>query len=354
VIADVLRRGIATGHSALDRLGGLGGRGTPRAAAAPAPRAGLPAAPQSAAPGSPDRVTFAQLLALRPAGEALKLATPRVQAVAAGGHLSAFKGRGVEFDESRPYQPGDDLRTMDWRVTARTGKPHTKVFREERNRPVIVWLDLRASMLFGTRGAYKGVRAAEAAAIVAWSAAGNGDRFGGLVFSEYEHHELRPRLGRRPVLQMLQLVASDAFFGRGNREPEEGAERSADRALLRLTRVARPGSLIFLLSDFRDLGSDAERHFRQLASHGDVYFVHVFDPVEAELPPPGRYRIQSGDRTFSIDTSDPALRERYHAQFAARRDRLAALARLPGAHLIDCATVDEPRAVLTQRFRSRS
>lgn len=297
-----------------------------------------------------DRVTLEQLVALKSAGESLKLATPRVQALVSGGHLSSFKGRGVEFDESRPYQPGDDLRTMDWRVTARTGKAHTKVFREERNRPVIVWLDLRAPMLFGTREAFKGVRAAEVAAIVAWSAAANGDRFGGLVFSESEHHELRPRLGRRPVLQMLQLISGGAFFGApARREPPEAG---ADHALLRLTRVARPGSLIFLISDFRGLGDDADRHFRQLASHGNVYLVHVYDPVEAELPPPGRYRIQAGDTVFSVDTADAALRARHRAQFDERRRRLAALARVPGIDLIDCATTDDPRAVLAQRFRS--
>ena len=133
------------------------------------------------------------------------MTAPRVRAVAAsGGHLSPYKGRGVEFDESRPYQPGDDLRTIDWRVTARTGKPHTKVFREERNRPVFVWLDLRRPMLFATRGAYKGVRAAEMAALIAWSAVANGDRLGGLVFSETQHHELRPALGLRSALRLFQ------------------------------------------------------------------------------------------------------------------------------------------------------
>ena len=302
----------------------------------------------------PDRVTLGQLVALKPAGESLRLAMPRVQALAAGGHLSAFKGRGVEFDESRPYQAGDDLRTMDWRVTARTGKPHTKVFREERNRPVIVWLDLRSAMLFGTQGAFKGVRAAEVAAIVAWSAAANGDRFGGLVFSEFEHHEQRPRLGRRPVLQMLQRIAGGSFFAPPSGTSAEGAGASADHALLRLTRVARPGSLIFMLSDFRGLGDEADRHFRQLASHGDVYLVHVYDPVEAELPPPGQYRIKAGDRVFSVDTTDTALRERYRAQFEARRQRLAALARVPGIHLIDCETSADPRTLLSQRFRRRT
>ena len=121
----------------------------------------------SAVERSPVSVDLKGLIDLKPGGEAIRLTAPRVRAFAAGGNLSPFKGRGVEFDESRPYQPGDDLRTMDWRVTARTGKPYTKVFREERNRPVIVWLDLRSSMLFATRRAYKAVAAAELAGLIA-------------------------------------------------------------------------------------------------------------------------------------------------------------------------------------------
>ena len=308
--------------------------------------------PVEAGAAAPDRVTLEHLIRLKPAGELLKLAAPRVRALAAGGHVSPFKGRGVEFDESRPYQPGDDLRTMDWRVTARTGKPHTKVFREERNRPVIVSLDLRAPMLFGTKGAYKAVRAAEAAALIGWSAVANGDRLGGLVFNETEHHERRPRLGRRAALTLMQLIAEEMLWSPARTAPANGA--GADHALLRLTRVARPGSLIFVLSDFEGLGPDAERHLRQLASHGDVYLMHFFDPLEAELPPPGRYRIIVGGRSVSIDTSDAALRARYKARFDARRARLDALARLPGIQLIDCGTGDDPRAVLAHRFRSRT
>ncbi|HEX7079893.1 MAG TPA: DUF58 domain-containing protein [Gammaproteobacteria bacterium] len=319
-------------------------------AAKRAPAGRLP--PSGEPSAAPDRVTLDRLIRLKAAGETLTLATPRVRALAAGGHLSAFKGRGVEFDESRPYQPGDDLRTMDWRVTARTGKPHTKVFREERNRPVIVWLDLRAPMLFGTRGVYKAVRAAEAAALVAWSAIGNGDRLGGLVFSETEHHERRPRLGRRAALTLLQLIAENGFWSPAA-SADAASSGAADHALVRLTRVARPGSLAFLFSDFHALGDDADRHLRQLASHGDVFLVHCFDPVEAELPPPGRYRILVGGRSVSIDTSDQALRARYRRQFEARRARLGALARVPGIHVIDCATSDDPRAVLAQRFKSR-
>ncbi|HEU4619413.1 MAG TPA: DUF58 domain-containing protein [Gammaproteobacteria bacterium] len=303
--------------------------------------------------GFPERVTLEALIGLKAAGESIDLGAVRVRSLASGGHLSAFKGRGVEFDESRPYQPGDDLRTMDWRVTARTGKPHTKVFREERNRPVMVWLDLRSSMRFGTRGAFKAVRAAEAAALIAWSAVGNGDRFGALVFSETEHHEQRPRLGRRAALQLLQLVSSEVFWTPNAPDAAAAGRENADHALLRLTRVVRPGALIFLLSDFRGLGPDAERHIRQLARHGEVFLVHVFDPVEAELPPPGRYRIKVGNRSFAIDTADAALRAGYRARFDARRASLAALARVPGVHLVDCATTGDPRVELTRRFKNR-
>ncbi|HZF28621.1 MAG TPA: DUF58 domain-containing protein [Gammaproteobacteria bacterium] len=299
---------------------------------------------------SPVRVGLADLLRLRAAGEAIQLTAPRVRAVGTGGHLSPYKGRGVEFDESRPYQPGDDLRTIDWRVTARTGKPHTKVFREERNRPVFVWLDLRRPMMFATRGAFKGVRATEMAALIAWSATANGDRLGGLVFSEGAHHEVRPGLGMRSALRFFRTICADAFWA-----PESLPEADADaeRALLRLTRVARPGSLIFLLSDFRRLGPDHERHLRQLAGHCDLVLVQFFDPVEAELPPPGRYRIQSAGRSFAIDTGNEATRTRYEQRFAERRAQLAALARAPGVHWIDCATDADVRRVLAQQFRPR-
>ena len=300
---------------------------------------------------SPVEVTLADLVRLRPGGESLKLTAPRIRVATEGGHVSPYKGRGVEFDESRPYQPGDDLRTMDWRVTARTGKPHTKVFREERNRPVFVWLDLRAPMLFATRGAFKGVLAAEMAALVAWSAVANGDRLGGLVFSETEHHELRPALGSRAALRLLQTICTESFW---QAPPLAAAgETDAERALVRLTRVARPGSLIFLLSDFRRLGADTDRHLRQLAGHCDLSLVHFYDAIEAELPPAGRYRIQGIGRTFSIETGNESMRKRYHERFAARRAGLAALARLPGIRVVDCPTDAEPRSLLAQQFRQR-
>jgi uncharacterized protein (DUF58 family) len=301
---------------------------------------------------SPVSVSIEGLIRQKAAGESINISAPRVRVLAAGGHLSSFKGRGVEFDESRPYQAGDDLRTIDWRVTARTGKPHTKIFREERNRPVIAWIDLRRPMMFATRGAYKAVVAAEAAALVAWSAVAHGDRLGGLVFSDTGHHELRPALGRRAALRLLHQIC-DSWQPLGADADEAGPPADMSRALLRLTRVARPGSLICLISDFRNLTEEGERQLRRLAIHSDLLLIHIYDPIEAELPPPGRYRIQLSRRTLAIETGDKAARDRYRRQFEERRARLQQLEKLPSVAVVECRTHEDPRLVLASRFRKQ-
>jgi uncharacterized protein (DUF58 family) len=223
----------------------------------------------------------------------------------------------------------------------------------------LIWLDTGASMMFATRGAYKAVVAARMAALIAWSAVANGDQLGGLVFNESVHEELRPRLGRRAALRLLKLVAaSPAWHGRSvagkaGQERSAGEPGPAQAALERLARVARPGSLVFLLSDFAALDQPFERRLRQLASHCDVQLVQLFDPVEAELPPPGRYRIAMGKRMLSIDTSDEATRERYRTAFEQRREALRMLARLPGMRFIACATHDDPALVLMRHYARR-
>ena len=237
-------------------------------------------------------------------------------------------------------------------MTARTGKPHTKVFREERNRPVFVWLDLRRPMLFATRGAFKGVRAAEVggARRVERGRERRSARRPRVLRDRASRAAARARLARGAA-PVADRSRTESFW----RPPAtaETLETDAERALQRLTRVARPGSLIFLLSDFRRLGADYERHLRQLAGHCDLLLVHCYDAVEAELPPPGRYRIQSVGRSFSIETANEAMRRRYHERFAARRAALEALCRRPGIRMVDCPTDAEPRSVLNQKFRSR-
>jgi uncharacterized protein (DUF58 family) len=203
--------------------------------------------------------------------------------------------------------------------------------------------------MFATRGVFKAVIAAESAAIVAWSAIAHGDRLGGLVFSDSDHHELRPRLGRASALRLFQLVC-DSWHPPST---QATAHASAASSLQRLTRVARPGSLVFLASDFRDLDADSERHLKRLAVHSDLLMMHIYDPVEAELPPPGRYRIHDGSQALPIETGNAAARERYARQFEVRRERLARLQKLPGVAVVECRTDEDPQAALGSRFRKK-
>ena len=250
----------------------------------------------------------------------------------------------MEFDESRLYQPGDDIRNIDWRVTARTGKTHTKLFREERERPVFVWIDLRRPMHFATRGRYKSVLAAQLAALIAWSALGNGDRVGGVIFSEHEHHELKPRRGKTGVLRLINRIVNDSAW---SLPASAGGDRqSLEHALQRLHRVARPGSLIFLISDFRELDSQAEIPLARLCRHNEVAMLFVYDRLEQELPPPGRYRVSDAGREFLVDTSDSHLAGQYREQFRARLDRLRRLSVASGILLLPCRTDAEPLSLL--------
>ena len=163
----------------------------------------------------PVRISLASMIGLRHAARSLPLKATKIRAQRSGGFLSPFKGRGMEFDEVRPYQPGDDIHSLDWKVTARTGKPHTKLFRDERERPILLWVDLRSPMFFATRGMYKAVAAARAAALLAWSAILQGDRLGALIFSEHKHVELRPQRGSAAALHfMKQLVEHPAWTDR--------------------------------------------------------------------------------------------------------------------------------------------
>ena len=163
-------------------------------------------------------VNIPALVRLSDAGRNLPLKTNHALALQGGNYASPFKGRGMEYDESRLYQPGDDIRNLDWRVTARSGRPYTKLFREERERPVYLWVDYRATMFFATRGSYKAVRAAEMASILAWSANNQGDRVGGIVFSDEVHNELKPRRGKAAVLQLINSLVNHPSWENANRK----------------------------------------------------------------------------------------------------------------------------------------
>ncbi len=284
-------------------------------------------------------VAIKDLLRLRAKAQDLGLSPRRkVYSLQAGGYVSPYRGRGIDFEEVRAYLPGDDIRNMDWRVTARTGHPHTKLFREERERPVVLLVDQGPSMQFGTRGAFKSVRAAEAAALVAWAAVDNGDRVGGVIASAPAHAEVRPASREHGALILLRTLASVHAAAL--------ASRSADGyrltpALDRLTRIARPGTLVFLISDFRTLDREGENRLTRLSRHNDLIAVFVYDPLEAQAPPPGRYRVSDGTRFSTLDTAARDLPAAYARRFRARLDHLRDYFRSQGIHFQSVAT-DEP------------
>jgi len=316
---------------------------------------------------SPVSVSQAGLIRLNGPARAIALDVLRINSLQTGAYVSHFRGRGMEFDESRPYQPGDAPRSIDWRVTARSTTAYTKLFREERERPVLVCADLRSNMHFATRGCFKSVNAARAAALIAWAAHHRGDRLGGLIFGDTTHRELKPRLGRRAALRFVHQLAEHRDWPNPNKKGllaphgarpfSEISEKGSDpfaQAMSSLRRVARPGSLVVVISDFIGFDRAAQSYLSSVARHNEVLAVFMNDPLERKLPPPGRYRIVSPDDELSIDTFATAARRDYENEFAQRTEILEKFCHRYGVHLMPMSTDDDPVSTLQTALGRRS
>lgn len=303
---------------------------------------------------SPVSVSQPGLIRLNGPARGIALDVLRVNSLQTGAYVSHFRGRGMEFDESRPYQPGDDPRSIDWRVTARSTTAYTKLFREERERPVLVVVDLRANMHFATQGCFKSVNASRAAALLSWAAHHRGDRLGGLIFGDTTHRELKPRLGRQAALRFVHELVDHPDWQHRERVAGEDEEQPLAQAMSALRRVARPGSLVVILSDFVGFSRSAQSYLSSVARHNEVLAVFLNDPIERELPPPGRYRIVSGEDELAIDTFARAARRDYESAFATRSHELEAFCRRYGAHLMPMSTQDDPVKALQSALGKRS
>lgn len=268
-------------------------------------------------------------------------------AVMAGSHRSTFRGRGIDFDEVRIYQPGDDVRNIDWRVTARTGRPHTKLFREERERPVYLVVDQRQSLFFGSQNAFKSVIAARTAACFAWAVRSHGDRIGGFVFNDSEVQEVRPRDGKRGIQNLFRVLVqfNQTLDGRQIRAD---SRQSFISALQGLNRVVRPGSLVVVISDFLNYDDIAQQHLTLLGRHNDVIAIQIFDSMEKQLPPAGMYGFTDGKRSVRLDTSPKTLRRDYALAWIQRQDHLKQQLANLAIPLIEIETGDH----ITDRLRS--
>ena len=284
-------------------------------------------------------------------GLAVKRQT-RSHALLAGGERSPFKGRGIDFEESRRYQPGDDVRLMDWRVTARTNAPYLKVFREERERPVFLVVDDRQAMHFGTKVAFKSVVAAQAAALLGWASHNRGDRVGGIVFSETDHVELRPKGGRSGILQLLNVLATRTGQPSGHRLEPDSSTTALRSALNRVLKAARPGSLIFILSDFREWDQQSRTALCRLGAHHEVVSLFIYDQIEQVAPPPGSYPITDGQSYGLLQTYSAQTIEAYRQAFSRRYEDVRHLCYSRGIGFVPLVTHQDIFTQLTKGFQT--
>ena len=306
--------------------------------------------------------TLNNLLGLRHAAKDIELfSRRRSRSQLAGASKTLFRGRGLEFEEVRHYQAGDELRAIDWRVTARTGIAYTKLFREERERPVFLLVDQRRSMAFGSRCCFKSVLAAEVAALLSWAALDHNDRIGGLVFNEQRHIDIRPARNRGAALHMLKALDtfSNELVARPTRSVAEPATKQTapaainlEERLAELRRVARPGSAVFIVSDFIDFDDACIKQLHQLARHCDINAILIYDPMEQDLPAQGAMAFTDGIQRRVLNTAARGLRRDFSALFSQRvDDTRTALLRL-GIELNTLSTDSDALSTLTSWYRS--
>jgi uncharacterized protein (DUF58 family) len=272
------------------------------------------------------------------------LTTAMVNDVFAGQYHSAFKGRGIEFEEVREYQPGDDVRTIDWNVTARVGRPFVKSYREERELTVVLLVDVSASQEFGTRSQLKSELVAELGATLAFSAITNNDKVGLILFTDRIERVVPARKGKRHVLRCVRELLYHEPAGR--RTDISGALRYLDRVLTRR-------SVVFLISDF--LAPDFGSALRIVAHRHDLIPVSIRDPREGQLPAVRYLELidpETGERLV-VNSSSRALRRRFEQLSVSRRAGLLAALRSSGLDMIDLMTGEPFVEALTRFFRRR-
>jgi len=251
----------------------------------------------------------------------MQLARRKVSSSAPGNHHSPFRGQGLDFDAVREYVPGDDIRNIDWRVTARTGSPHLKLFKEEKERHTIICADMNAAMRFGTRNTFKSIQAARCAALLGWRALAHQDRLSGCFFGDVSGgvHYFASKRTRQSLCMMLKMLADP---------PTEQHQVSLETALQHICKAAHPGSLIYLISDFMDLSPAflKESSLSRLSKSCDLVFISINDAADQALIPAGIIGFcgQNAEKVY-INTESKKGRETYAAQWDTSRRTLSSV-----------------------------
>ena len=267
-------------------------------------------------------VSLAHLRSLQGAASGLSFLPRQPSASLLNGrHASRLRGRGLNFEEMRDYLPGDDVRSIDWKATARTGKPHVRVFTEERDRPALLVVDQRMSMFFGSQLNMKAVTAAEAAAITAFRVLNASDRVGGIVFNDDSQVDIVPRRSERTVFALLESIV------------EMNSALSADKVVVpapdslngvlgSVARIAHHDHLIIVFSDFDGIDEMTHRRLSGIAAHNDVLLVLVYDPISERIDPGSQTVIGDGRMQAEIDLGSASIREAVNSYTRGRLEKI--------------------------------
>ena len=310
-------------------------------------------------------ITLEQMIALENFSTGFEpTAQRKILSSMSGGHQSRFRGRGMDFNEVRAYQAGDEIKNIDWRVTARTNKVHTKLFTEEKERPVFIVADQSSSLAFGSKTAFKSVTVSYTAALLAWSSNRSSDRVGGIIFSDYDHRELKPKEGKKSILRYLKtlsefnqnLIKQD--LARQNPQAQASHDPTTNtplnKALSSLHRVIRPGSLIFILSDFTTFNQQTVNNLRLLNRHNDLISFFVYDPLEKKPPEKkGAYPVSDGIHCGTWNIQSNVQCQNYKDHFSHHHQEIKNSLLKQNIPLIDICTEDQPVTILNDIFGKR-
>ncbi len=280
-----------------------------------------------------------------------------VHSILSGRHSSRLRGRGLNFEELRHYHAGDDIRTMDWKVTNRTGKPHVRVYTEEKERPVLLLVDQRISMFFGSQFKMKSVVAAELTALSAWRVLSAGDRVGALIFNDTDIIEVRPQRSRKTVLQILHHVLK---FNHALKADYSDVQNDAqlNHVLREAERLSGHDYLIVIISDMSGWNEETVKRIKRLARHNDVMASLVFDPLEKTLPVNSQLVLSDGEMQIQVDSGKAGLNEQYTEHFDSAVEHLQQELNKHGIPVIPMNTVEsvlsQVRKAIGQKLSSQA
>ncbi|BCG63491.1 MAG: hypothetical protein methR_P1210 [Methyloprofundus sp.] len=277
---------------------------------------------------------FNELVALKAKTSRLAFSSDRsVTSISSGDFHSPFRGQGLEFEEVREYAHGDDIRNIDWRVTARTNMPHTKVFKEERERSVLLCVDMNSSMRFGTRSTFKSVQAARIAALLGWQANSNNDRLGGCLFGDAAEgmQFIACQRSRSSLWAMLKKLSDTSIN-------EQAEYIPLDDVLLHVNKAAPTGALIYIVSDFSHIGENLEQQLNRLRQRCDVVLITVDDVADQYIPPIGTVLFSGKEAKTYVNTDSQSGRKAYAEQWLQTRNKLQKIATKLGIGVISIST----------------